>query len=194
MQTLSFSLRANRLGLVVVSLALASSGAAPDALGGEPPLLVRLGDPVACGAVHRSLEWAIDRLQRSESCRAVLDEFMTASGQPLSAVLAARGETPGQYLAGLLLLDGTSHPRCRSGTVFAYTAPGWRVVYVCSAIFRRHLAQRGAEAEAVLIHEALHTLGLAENPPSSREIQARVHERCIRGRAGMGSSRRVAAR
>jgi len=29
-----------------------------------------------------------------------------------------------------------------------------------------------------IIHEMLHTLGLGENPPSSREITQRVNERC----------------
>jgi hypothetical protein len=30
----------------------------------------------------------------------------------------------------------------------------------------------------LIIHEMLHTLGLGENPPSSREITQRVTERC----------------
>ena len=33
-------------------------------------------------------------------------------------------------------------------------------------------------AEVVVIHEALHTLGLGENPPSSAEISIRVAARC----------------
>jgi hypothetical protein len=35
-----------------------------------------------------------------------------------------------------------------------------------------------AVAEATVIHEALHTLGLGENPPTSREITAGVLKRC----------------
>jgi hypothetical protein len=35
-------------------------------------------------------------------------------------------------------------------------------------------------AEAIIIHEALHTLGLREDPPSSREITRRVVKRCGR--------------
>ena len=35
-----------------------------------------------------------------------------------------------------------------------------------------------AWAVATLIHEALHTLGLGENPPSSTEITERVLRRC----------------
>jgi hypothetical protein len=33
-------------------------------------------------------------------------------------------------------------------------------------------------AGAVVIHEILHTLGLSENPPSSKEITDRVLARC----------------
>jgi hypothetical protein len=50
---------------------------------------------------------------------------------------------------------------------------------VCSAIFRERLRHHSADAEAALIHEALHTLGLGENPPSPRAIQDRVYERCV---------------
>ena len=35
-----------------------------------------------------------------------------------------------------------------------------------------------ALARAVIIHEALHSLGLGENPPSSQAITARVLNRC----------------
>ena len=34
------------------------------------------------------------------------------------------------------------------------------------------------QTEVILIHETLHTLGLGENPPSSREITSRVLARC----------------
>jgi hypothetical protein len=34
------------------------------------------------------------------------------------------------------------------------------------------------KAQAIVIHEALHTLGLGENPPSSAEITARVLASC----------------
>ena len=33
-------------------------------------------------------------------------------------------------------------------------------------------------AEALVIHEMLHTLGLGENPPTSTEITKRVEGRC----------------
>ena len=86
-------------------------------------------------------------------------------------------------MAGLLFLDGASHPHCRRGTVAAFTAPGWRVVYVCPATFQRHLKGRPEEAETVIIHEVLHTLGLGENPPAPRDIEVKVHARCVLGDA-----------
>ena len=36
----------------------------------------------------------------------------------------------------------------------------------------------GSEAEAMVINEMLHTLGLGENPPSTFEITDRVRDRC----------------
>ena len=52
------------------------------------------------------------------------------------------------------------------------------MVYVCGRAFK-DLAERNPErAQAIVIHEALHTLGLGENPPSSAEITARVLARC----------------
>jgi hypothetical protein len=179
MQRLPFRARAGRAALAAASLMMVLCVGSPAALAEDPALLVRLPDPVASWVVYRSLVGAIDRLERSASCRSVLDDFTTASGEPLSVVVEARGESPGRYLAGLLFLDGTAHARCRSGGVAAFTAPGWRVVYVCSAVFRERLQHHSAEAEAALIHEALHTLGLGENPPTPRAIQDRVRARCV---------------
>lgn len=151
----------------------------PAVAGDDSQLLVRLPDPAVSWVVYRALRGAIGRLERSDSCRAVFSDFTTASGEPLSAVLESRGETPGRHLAGLLFLDGSSHPLCRSRTVAAFTSPGWRVVYLCSAAFRGQRGSRSAEAEVVLIHEALHTLGLGERPPTPQAIQARVYARCV---------------
>lgn len=166
------------------ALVLALCAPPPVSPGEGPALLVRIPDPAASNLVHRSLRGAIARLEGSEACRAVLEDFTNEAGEPLSRVLESRGETPGSYVAGLIHYDGSSHPRCRSGTVLAFTAPGWRIVYVCAAVFRRQLERHPHEAEAVLIHEALHTLGLAENPPTPRAIQDQVRSRCIAGSGG----------
>ena len=52
------------------------------------------------------------------------------------------------------------------------------MVFVCGDQFVRGWRVDRWHAEVVVIHEALHTLGLGENPPSSRDITARVRERC----------------
>jgi hypothetical protein len=184
MQRSPSRLAGSRLALAALVLC-APSSAVP---GEGPPLLVRIPDPATSNLVRRSLKGAIARLEGSETCRAVLEDFANESGVPLATVLESRGETPGRYMAGLLYLDGRSHPRCRGGAVLAFTAPGWRVVYVCAATFRRKLERRPLEAEAVLIHEALHTLGLGENPPTPRAIQDQVRARCIERRQARPST------
>lgn len=50
-------------------------------------------------------------------------------------------------------------------------------VFVCPS-FRREAERDPWAAESWIIHELLDTLGLGENPPSSREITQRVTERC----------------
>jgi hypothetical protein len=60
----------------------------------------------------------------------------------------------------------------------AVTAPGSRVVYVCGRRFAEAQSRSATRAELVVLHEALHTLGLGENPPDSLEITRRVGQRC----------------
>jgi hypothetical protein len=68
--------------------------------------------------------------------------------------------------------------RVAGATRLVFTAPGSRVVRVCVEEFKRINTQKPDYVVATLIHEILHTLGLRENPPSSREITARVLARC----------------
>jgi hypothetical protein len=67
---------------------------------------------------------------------------------------------------------------CRHPDVIAGTTPGSRVVYLCGTRFWRLQAHDPVRAEAILIHEFLHTLGLPENPPDSRTITEAVLARC----------------
>jgi hypothetical protein len=52
------------------------------------------------------------------------------------------------------------------------------VVVVCSGQFRRLAKHDSREAEFVIIHEMLHTLGLPENPPTPAQIRQRIVARC----------------
>ena len=51
---------------------------------------------------------------------------------------------------------------------------------VCGARFVETQFSDPGFAAALVIHEELHVLGLGENPPSAREITARVVARCGR--------------
>ena len=58
--------------------------------------------------------------------------------------------------------------------------PGYRVVYICSSRFRDLYQRNTSLAEVAVVHEALHCLGLGENPPSSEAITEMVGRRCGR--------------
>ena len=59
------------------------------------------------------------------------------------------------------------------------TTPGSRTVRICPQFTQRQLRDP-VLAEIVILHEALHTLGLGENPPLSTVITARVAAHCGR--------------
>jgi len=157
----------------------------PTALGGqrEPPKTTRvprfqLQNSVVYGAVIRAVSGAGQRLARP-ACQQVFTDFSDQSGQPLLARLAASGRTAAQYLAEQVrFVDGEDAPLCRRGSpAAAFTTPGNGVVHVCPA-FADLGGHNPTAAEVVVIHELLHTLGLGENPPSSREISQQVTLRC----------------
>jgi hypothetical protein len=51
-------------------------------------------------------------------------------------------------------------------------------VFVCAQQFVAAARRDPMVADAALIHESLHSLGLGENPPSSSEITSRVISAC----------------
>ena len=67
---------------------------------------------------------------------------------------------------------------CQDPNIFALTGQGSRVVYVCGRQFAFVDGNNPGQTEAFLIHEELHSLGLGENPPSPKEITARVLAMC----------------
>jgi hypothetical protein len=74
-------------------------------------------------------------------------------------------------------LDGSSHPLCRGGRAELFAEMGTPRVFVCRSFAEKQIRDPWV-AENMVIHEMLHTLGLGENPPSSREITRRVNDRC----------------
>lgn len=130
-------------------------------------------------SVRHALEGARRRLS-DEDCAPILDDFRDARQQTLRSNLAALQLEPPQYLDYLVFYDGEASGHCRSSGVLAMTVPGSRVIAVCGARFVREHRRDARHSELVLIHEALHTLGLGENPPRSSQITSRVYARCGR--------------
>ena len=134
-------------------------------------------NPMQAEAVDRAVAGASRRLG-NPSCRQIFEEFRDASGAPLQERLDALGIGPADYLSLVVFADGSARRTCRREDVLAVTAPGSRVVYVCGRVFFGAAARDAGRAEIVVLHEALHTLGLGENPPDSLEITRRVAARC----------------
>jgi hypothetical protein len=138
---------------------------------------VRDLNPVHGAAVERALAGAARRLESAE-CRRIFTDFRSTSGAPLQEGLQALGLEAPDYLSLIVFTDGFGRRSCQGSSVMAITAPGSRVVYVCGRRFWEAEARSPERAELVVLHEALHTLGLGENPPSDPEITRGVRERC----------------
>jgi hypothetical protein len=160
---------ATPLVAVAASLLAADSGAQV-AVG-----RIGLRDPQQKHAVVKAIEGAARRLARTE-CQGLLDEFADASGRPLRAVLEDMDASAPEYLGWVLFHD--ADPGTCPGPTLVHTTAGSRVVRVCGRKFERAVSQNASHAEAAIIHEMLHSLGLGENPPSSHHITQRVLNRC----------------
>ena len=100
----------------------------------------------------------------------------TAAAGRWRAALDAEGLTAPEFLGRLFFFDGTESG-CR-GRRLAYTEAGSHVVFVCAEEFRDMYLQNTSRAEAAVVHEALHCLGLGEIPPTWQEINDRVEAAC----------------
>jgi hypothetical protein len=134
-------------------------------------------DPFTAAAVRSARDGALRRLQHPR-CQALFSDFRDPAGRPLYERLLELGQTGRQYFALLPFEDGADGTPCISGRALAYTSPGHRRVRICNHAFLQVWRSQPVRAEAVLIHEALHTLGLGENPPSSGAITEQVLKRC----------------
>lgn len=127
--------------------------------------------------VRGALRGSQQRMARA-NCQQVMTDFTDASGRSLRENLDAVGETPDAFLGMLLFYDGSDSTPCGNRRVLAFTSPGNRAIFICSARFMdKRMSNRGF-SELTLIHEALHSLGLPENPPSPSEITQQVRARC----------------
>lgn len=151
------------------------SGTAPRAASG---FRVAIARPGLTQAVTRALGGAQRRLGDAR-CAQIFSDFKDGQGRPLKANLEALGMDADRYLEIVHFRDGQAVRPCQRGGIVAATMPGSRVVWVCPAFMQQQLSDAG-HAEAIILHEVLHSLGLGENPPSSAQITAVVLRRCIR--------------
>jgi hypothetical protein len=133
------------------------------------------------GAQHTALRRAVmgarQRLAQPQ-CQQVFSEFKDAAGRTLQEKLDAQGQTAASYLGLIVFADGARLRHCQDPNTFAVTAPGSRVVHLCGRQFALVDGDNPSQTEAFLIHEELHSLGLGENPPSPKDITARVLAIC----------------
>jgi len=156
---------------VVVALCLVASTARPASL---EKALVLAG--MEGRALERARARAVALLERDE-CSKVFSDFTDSEGRRLQEKLDALGQTPAEYLGTVHFLNGELQPLCRRSTVQMVTSGKSRYVYVCPQ-FLQFQDRRPELAPVLVIHEALHTLGLGENPPTPVEITQRVYARC----------------
>ena len=168
------------IGVVLLSLgpglALAEAADVPPE-GEKAAFHVRMSRGRDGFAVGQAVRGAHRRLADPQ-CQAVFSDFAEPSGRPLQSLLDEQGQTGQDFLSLLMFYDGANVPHCRTPGVLAFTQPGSRVIYVCSVWFREAFELNPAKVEAVIIHEALHSLGLGENPPRSQDITSKVMARC----------------
>jgi hypothetical protein len=169
--------RARRVHLRLCLVLALSPGPAAMAVGEPPPRVdvARIADGGLAAAVERAARGARRRLERRD-CQRVLDRFHDGTRRPLRDVGSSGASFPDEVLARVIFRDGRDAPACRAGAA-AFTGAGSRVVFVCGNRFARI---GRTEAELILIHEMLHTIGLGERPPTSREIDRVVASHCTR--------------
>jgi hypothetical protein len=166
----------------VVALGLAATlamGVPGPAWAEEPPAVggVRIARGLTGNAVRKAVAGARRRLQ-DPKCGAVLAAFHDKAGHSLLDPIELGRISPEAHLDEVLFFDGSDHRVCDGATIPAATLAGSRVVLVCPRQFVRLAEHDGREADFVVIHEMLHTLGLPENPPAPSEIRHAIAARC----------------
>jgi hypothetical protein len=121
------------------------------------------------------------RLDRPGCALVLLDFADGRTGLPLAQTLAASGLSASERVRALTFTKSPKPPRVGPLRIYAYTHPGDSEVFLDRSDFSRIVGRRGL-AVAIVIHETLHTLGLANDLPSSEGITERVLARCDKER------------
>ena len=165
------------LGLAASVTMLAETSVGPIGL---PPLMIPFSiEPNLGHSIQPSLEEAVRRLSDSR-CQDVLTDFTDAAGHRLDRNLESSGLHLPQYLGYVVFFDGQGTHPCDDRGILAWTTPGSRAVRICGGQFIAAQRVNAGYTADILIHETLHTLGLGEGPPDSRQITAQVVARCGR--------------
>ena len=136
-------------------------------------------DPYLRESARRIVGEAADWLSFPQ-CQLLLSDFADHGGRHLTGKLTELGVTATEYLSLIVFEDGARLAGCSRHGILAVTSVGSRVIYLCGRDFVRAAQRAPEEMRAVIIHEMLHSLGLGENPPSSKEITRQVKQRCWR--------------
>jgi hypothetical protein len=171
----------SRIGSLLLALVLPVLAKVDSDPGRRVQLASAPGAAVRTALVGASLRLAGTR------CGGMLSEFHDRAGRSLAELSEETGVGLVEQLGRVVFADGAGQAVCRNPEVIAATSPGSRVVFVCGIRFTRLQARDPARAEAILIHELLHTLGLPENPPDSLTITETVLARCGRNKVVLGS-------
>ena len=140
---------------------------------------LHIEDPYLRESARRIVREAADWLSFPQ-CQRLLSDYADQRGRQLTGKLTELGVTATEYLSLIIFEDGAAKAGCERHGILAFTSVGSRVIYLCGRDFVRAAQREPEELRAVIIHEMLHSLGLGENPPSSKEITYRVKQRCWR--------------
>ena len=170
--------RGIRPAVLPALLALLLGASAARVAAGEQRLL-RAGTTSLEESLSKALAEAESKLS-TEACRMVFSDFRDARGRTLQESLDGVGRSGGDYLQWMVFFDGHGKRRCEERGTLASTSPASRIVYLCGPQFLEKARSDPGLAATLIIHEELHSLGLGEDPPTSKQITAKVIERCGR--------------
>ena len=154
-------------------------GMNPHLAGMDPALAAFAPRPVPRGPLALFLSparaLATERLG-TDACRRIFEEVPDFTGRPVARRLADARRSPSAHFARLLFVEGAGGP-CGASLVAAWSVAGDLRVRICPLTFGATAARDRREAAAILIHEALHTLGVAEDA-AHEPLTTFVRRRC----------------
>ena len=167
-----------RFSPVVLAVLLALGTNAP-AAGPEVALAAFAPRTLPRGPLELALaparELALEKLGGA-ACRSVFEALPDFTGRPVARRLEAGERSPSAAFARLRFLDAADGP-CTNHDIAAWSVAGDPRVRVCRRTFPDVARRDRNEAAAILIHEALHTLGVAEEA-AKEPLTEFVRRRC----------------